>query len=88
MMATMEALTHGALVALLLVAAVFFCRFWRESRDFLFLAFGASFAVKAANEVAIAVLQKPNEGTLWNYIVGLASTLLIVVAIVHKNFKS
>lgn len=87
-MATIEALAHGALAALILVAAVFFFRFWRESRDFLFLAFGASLLIKSANTIAIAVLQRPNEGTLWNYVVGLSSTLLIVIAIIHKNVKN
>ncbi len=88
MTTVMEALANGALAALLVVAAVFFCRFWRESRDFLFLAFGASFLIKAINAIAVAVLQKPNEGTMWNYLVGLASTLFIVIAIIHKNLKS
>jgi len=88
MITVMEALANGALAALLVVAAVFFYRFWRESRDFLFLAFGASFLIRAINTIAVAILQKPNEGTPLNYLIGLTSTLFIVIAIIHKNLKS
>lgn len=75
----------GAIAMGTLTAGIFFLRFWRTSRDRLFLLFGLSFLVESVNRVALALTDRPNEGSPWYYCVRLLSFLLILVAIVDKN---
>lgn len=75
----------GVIVATSLIAALFFLRFWRETRDPLFLAFAAAFFVEGINRVAILFVAKPNEGSPTIYVIRLAAFLLILAAIAWKN---
>lgn len=68
-----------------LTAGVFFLRFWRDTRDSLFLAFAVAFLIEAMNRTASLLLVQPNEGTPWIYIVRFFAFLLILGAIVNKN---
>lgn len=74
----------GLMLALLLVIALFQLRFWRRTRDRLFLLFGIAFAVQAANRVALAVVEA-SESTTYLYIVRLVSFCIILFAIWDKN---
>ncbi|HSE67199.1 MAG TPA: DUF5985 family protein [Gemmatimonadales bacterium] len=67
------------------VIGLFFLRFWRDGRDRLFLLFALSFFLQAANRVALALSEHPNEGNPWHYTVRLLSYLFIIAAIVDKN---
>ena len=75
----------GVLAALCIVAALFFLKFWRKTRDALFLAFSASFLIRGFNDASRTTMQHPNQASPWSFLVGLASSLLIVIAIVSKN---
>jgi hypothetical protein len=75
----------GVIAMSSLTASVFFLRFWRDTRDSLFLAFGVAFLIEALNRTASLLLVQPNEGTPWIYIVRLFAFLLILEAIVNKN---
>lgn len=75
----------GVIAMSSLTAGVFFLRFWRDTRDSLFLAFAVAFLIEAVNRVASLLLVQPNEGTPWIYIVRLFAFLLILAAIVNKN---
>lgn len=75
----------GFVAACSLCAALFFLRFWRQTRDFLFLAFAAFFAIQAALNASVLGLQHPNEGTVWIFTLRLLSSLLVLGAIVRKN---
>jgi len=75
----------GVLSALSLVAGMFFLKFWRKTRDSLFLAFAVSFFIRAVNDISRGSMHRPNEATLWSFLVSLAASLLIVIAIVWKN---
>lgn len=75
----------GVIAMSSLTAGVFFLRFWRDTHDSLFLAFGVAFLIEAANRTASLLLVQPNEGTPWIYIVRLFAFLLILGAIVNKN---
>lgn len=66
-------------------AGLFFLRFWNETRDRLFLAFGISFFIEAVNRSALAFSDRPNEGAPFFYLVRLLSYLLILVAVAGKN---
>ena len=75
----------GVIAMSSLTAGVFFLRFWRDTRDSLFLAFAVAFLIEAVNRIASLLLVQPNEGTPWIYIVRLFAFLLIMGAIVNKN---
>jgi hypothetical protein len=67
------------------VAAVFFLRFWRTTRDRLFLAFGAGFALLACNQVLAALVEAGDERTPFVYSLRVLGFLIILWAIVDKN---
>lgn len=67
------------------VAGLFFLRFWRETKDRLFLAFAVSFFVEGANRTALALSGAPQEGAPAFYLVRLLAFLLILVAVADKN---
>ena len=69
------------------VAAVFFLRFWRTTRDRLFLAFSAAFMLLAVNQVLAAVLEYGDERTPYVYSLRVLGFLLILWAIVDKNLS-
>lgn len=73
----------GASAALAAVAALFFLRFWRQSRDRFFGLFAAAFALIAVNRLVLTVVDREHDA--WIYVIRLAAFLLIIVAIVDKN---
>lgn len=75
----------GVIATTSVTAGLFFLKFWKKTRDSLFLAFGASFIIEGLNRCAVLFVHKPNEGSPWIYLVRLLSTLLILVAILRKN---
>lgn len=75
----------GFVCAASLVAAVFFLRFWRSTRDTLFMAFTIFFAIEGANDAYVLTLPHPNEGSLAVTIIRLVAGLGILGAIVWKN---
>ena len=70
------------------VAAMFFLRFWRRTRDRLFLAFAAAFALLACNQLLAALLEAGDERTPFVYSLRVLGFVLILWAIVDKNLKS
>ncbi|HWF40413.1 MAG TPA: DUF5985 family protein [Candidatus Acidoferrales bacterium] len=76
----------GVIAMASLISAVFFVKFWRGTHDLLFLAFAAFFLIEAGNRVALSFFAKPNEGSPWVYILRLLGLLLILAAILHKNY--
>jgi uncharacterized membrane protein HdeD (DUF308 family) len=70
------------------VAALFFLRFWKQTRDFLFLAFAAFFAVHGATRTLGLSTANPNLAIGWVYVLRLLAVVLVVVAILRKNFQS
>lgn len=83
-----EGFLMGVIATSSLTAGVFFLKFWRKTRDSFFLAFAASFIIEGLNRSAVLLLQKPNEGSPWTYSVRLLSFLLILVAILRKNYSA
>lgn len=75
----------GVIVTASTVAGAYFLRFWRQTRDTLFLAFGIAFLIEAANRTCFLFLDSPNEGAPIIYGVRLFSYVLILGAIVNKN---
>jgi len=75
----------GVIVTCSWIAAGFFWRFWIATRDLLFLAFAAAFALEGLNRLVFLFLDKPNIGDEAIYLVRLLSYLLILAAIINKN---
>jgi Family of unknown function (DUF5985) len=65
--------------------ALFFLKFWRRTRDSLFLAFGIAFSIEAASRTSVLLLAKPQEGSPWIYGVRLVAFLMILLGIIAKN---
>lgn len=85
-MTILEAFLLGAIATSSLTAGIFFLKFWKKTRDSLFLAFGLAFFVEGLNRCAVLFLTKPNEGSPYIYIVRLLAFLIILAAILHKNY--
>jgi hypothetical protein len=76
----------GVVTTGFVTAGVFFFRFWRITRDGFFLAFAAAFIIEGLNRASTLLLDKPNEGAAAIYSVRLLSLLLILGAILKKNY--
>lgn len=75
----------GFIAACSLVAGLFFLRFYRSTRDPLFLAFLAFFVVQGSTNAAIINLRQPNLGTPMIFLIRLLSVLVVLIAILWKN---
>lgn len=67
-------------------AGLFFLKFWKQTRDSLFLVFAISFFIEALNRACMLLLVKPNEGSPFIYLVRMVAALLILSAILYKNY--
>jgi hypothetical protein len=82
---TLVAFVSGAVSLGYLVAALFFLKFWRRTRDGLFAAFAAAFVLLAVNQAAPVLFGIPDEALGGVYLLRLAGFLLIILAILRKN---
>lgn len=78
-------LIPGAIVMGYAVAGLFFLRFWRQTRDRLFLIFAISFWLLGAQRLALALTVEMVESHTVFYLIRLFAFLLILAAIVDKN---
>jgi hypothetical protein len=86
--ATVVDFLAGAVTLGFFVAAGFFLRFWRRTRDRLFLAFAAAFVLLAVNQALAAFLGAGDELTPYTYLLRVLGFMLILSAIVDKNVTS
>lgn len=75
----------GFIAACSLVAGIFFLRFYRVTRDPLFLAFLIFFVVQGCTNAVVLELPQPNIGTPMIFLVRLLSVLVVLAAILWKN---
>jgi uncharacterized membrane protein HdeD (DUF308 family) len=68
------------------MAGLFFFKFWKRTRDFLFLAFSIAFIIEGLDRACVLAIARPNEGKPWMYLVHLFASGLILVAILKKNY--
>lgn len=81
----MEQFMMGAIAMASIVVAVFFVRFWRDTRDRLFIMFALSFLLLAVTRLGLALSGDASEGSTSWYWVRLAAFLMILIAIADKN---
>ena len=67
------------------VCALFFLRFWRRTREELFLAFAFAFLLLGTGQTILALANLATEERGSVYLLRLAAFLLILVAIFRKN---
>lgn len=85
MMADIGTILAGAVTMASCIAALFFLRFWRQTRDGFFLYFAAAFALDAATRFVLTVGDLSEETEPLVYLARLITFCLIIVAIVRKN---
>jgi hypothetical protein len=74
----------GVVVAACAVAGLFFLRFWRRTRDRLFVIFAVAFWTLGANWLALAFTEQDEVRTAL-YVIRLLAFLLILGGVVDKN---
>lgn len=75
----------GTLAMGFAVAGTFFLRFWRKTRDRLFILFALSFFLMAANRVQLSLAALRGARGDHFYWIRLIAFTLILVAILDKN---
>jgi hypothetical protein len=80
-----EGFLLGVIVALSFTASLYFLKFWKQTRDLLFLTFAAAFAIEGFNRVARLFAENPAEGSPSTYLVRGLAFLLLLAAILNKN---
>ena len=75
----------GSAMAVALVIALVFFRYWRQTGDRLFVMFAAGFLVFGVSRLILAFLDDENEGEVFVYGFRLLAFLLILAAIIDKN---
>jgi uncharacterized membrane protein len=78
----------GAVALGFFVCGLFFFRFWKRTREQLFLAFSLAFALLGIGQTVIALAQIPTEEKGALYLIRLLAFLLILFAIYRKNRPS
>jgi peptidoglycan/LPS O-acetylase OafA/YrhL len=75
----------GAITMGFIVAAVFFLRFWRRTRDRFFFAFAVAFLLLALNQALAQWLGAADERVMYTYLLRVLGFVIILAAIVDKN---
>jgi hypothetical protein len=77
-------MSGGTMVAALVIA-LFFLRYWQQTRDRLFLMFAAGFFTFALSRLILVFLEEDAEGRVFVYAFRLLAFALILAAIIDKN---
>ena len=82
----MIGLISGATVMASAIAGLYFLRFWKSSRDPFFLYFAVAFWIQSAQWLHAGLSRAPDDYSPLYYLARLAAYVLIVYAIVRKNY--
>jgi hypothetical protein len=82
----MREFIYGALVMASAIVGLFFLRFWRRSRDRLFLYFAFAFWILSLNWLLISFVAR-DESQAAVYAIRLLAFALVVLGILDKNRK-
>jgi peptidoglycan/LPS O-acetylase OafA/YrhL len=75
----------GAIVMGYSVAALMFLKFWKRTREALFLAFAGSFLLLGITQALLTLGDFQDEERSWLYLLRLAAFLLILFAMWWQN---
>jgi len=87
-MTSLETVLAGAVAMGFVVAGLYFLRFWTRTRDGLFLYFAIAFWLFAVNQALTAIHAGESESNITFYSLRLVGFLLIIGAILRKNFAA
>lgn len=82
---SLAAYTAGVISLGFVTIALYFVKFWRKTRDGLFLAFAIAFVLLAVNQTLPILLNIPDENRSYIYLLRLAAFMLIIAAVLRKN---
>jgi uncharacterized membrane protein HdeD (DUF308 family) len=82
-----EGFLLGVIATASFTAGIFFLRFWKKTRDRLFLAFAAFFFIEAINRIVLLCFERPSEGSPWIYLIRLLALVILLAAILEKNYR-
>ncbi|MGH6876482.1 MAG: DUF5985 family protein [Rhizomicrobium sp.] len=71
-----------------LIGGLLFLRAWRRTHDSLFASFAAAFVLLAINQALTVFVLLPEPEKSWIYLFRLAAFVLLIFAIVAKNFQA
>jgi hypothetical protein len=75
----------GGVTMALFIAALFFFRFWRKTRNGLFMSFGFAFLLLASSQTIVTLLRVDEDRSPYAYIPRVAGYMVILYAIVRTN---
>jgi peptidoglycan/LPS O-acetylase OafA/YrhL len=78
-------LLRGGLAVSSFVSGLFFLRFWRLSRERLFLCFALAFVALGCNWIVLGLTHPDPETRHYAYLIRLLAFVLILVGIWEKN---
>lgn len=84
----MGQLLNGMSTMGFLIAAVFFLRFWRRTKDRLFATFSCAFVLLALNQALAGASIVPREDESLLYMLRVIAFGLLIVAIISKNLAN
>jgi len=76
---------HGMVTMGFIVSGLFFLRFWRRTKDGLFVAFASAFFLLAINQILISFPGGDNPSEAWEFLPNLGAFGLLILAILIKN---
>jgi uncharacterized membrane protein HdeD (DUF308 family) len=85
MMDQVSSVLMGAIAMASCLAALFFLRFWRQTRDSFFLLFAGAFGLDSVTRIILGVSDLSEETQPLIYLARLVTFCLIIVAIIRKN---
>ena len=75
----------GCIAMASLAVSIFFVRYYRETRDTLFLFFAAAFGIEAITRTLLTFQPAPNEALPHFYVLRAFAYSLILIGIYRKN---
>ena len=84
-MTTLIDFLSGAVTMGFVIAGLFFLRFWKRTRDSLFIAFALAFWLLGLTQSLLTFTNIPVEERSWLYLLRLAAFSLILISIWLKN---
>ena len=87
-METLFDFLSGTITMGFVVAGFFFLRFWKRTRESLFLAFATAFWLLGLGQAVLTFTEIPVEERSWLYLLRLAAFSLILVSIWRKNRRA
>lgn len=82
----MNLMLLGAVTMASFVASLFFLRFWKTTRDRFFLFFSISFGIEGLSRIFLGLTDYRDEYEPLIYSIRLLSFLVIIYAIIDKNW--